>query len=358
MRSPANSTEGFFISKREVGPGQPAYLIAEMSANHNQDFLRAKEIVHAAAENGADAVKVQTYTPDTITIDHDGEGFVIGEGSLWEKRKLYHLYSEASMPWEWQPRLKEEADKLGIALFSSPFDSSAVDFLEDVDMPAYKVASFEVVDIPLLQRIAATGKPVIMSTGMATLGEIEEAVRTLRADNVKGLALLHCVSAYPALPKSMNLRRIPHLAETFGLPTGLSDHTLGIAAAVASVALGACIIEKHLTLSRKDGGPDASFSLEPSEFRIMADAVREAEMALGDACCLSMADDAENRKLRRSLYAVRDIKEGELFSEENVRSIRPGLGMHTRYYPQVLGRKAARRLAKGTPISFEDILRV
>ena len=349
------SGDVFSIAGRRIGPEEPAYLIAEMSANHNQDMGRALEIIHAAAESGADAIKLQTYTADTITIDHDGEGFVIGKGSLWEKRKLYDLYSEAHTPWDWQPRLKEEADKLGLHLFSSPFDATAVDFLEAMDVPAYKVASFEVVDIPLLEKIASTGKPVIMSTGMATLDEIDEAVAALRRGGAEGLALLQCTSAYPAPPESMNLRKIPALAERFGVAAGLSDHTLGTVVPVAAVALGACIVEKHFTLSRADGGPDGAFSLEPAEFKAMAEAVRIAGRALGRVTFEPTEKELGNRRLRRSLYIVRDVAAGESLSSENVRSIRPGLGLHTRHYAEVLGRRAARDLPKGTQLSLDDL---
>ncbi|MHC4201978.1 MAG: pseudaminic acid synthase, partial [Planctomycetota bacterium] len=270
------------IGARRVGPGRPVYLVAEMSANHGRDFDRAVRIVRAAREAGADAVKLQTYTPDTMTIDSDSELFRIGKGTIWEGRRLYELYTEAMTPWDWQPKLKELADEIGIDLFSTPFDHAAVDFLEEMDVPVYKVASFEVVDIPLLRKIASTGKPVIMSTGMATLAEIDEAVRTLRDGGAGSLAILKCTSAYPAQPEEMNLRAIPYLAEAFDCVAGLSDHTLGIAVPVAAVALGACIVEKHFTLSRRDPGPDSAFSMEPAEFRSMVDAVRAVERALGE----------------------------------------------------------------------------
>ncbi|MCZ6603190.1 MAG: pseudaminic acid synthase, partial [Planctomycetota bacterium] len=270
------------INDRTIGPGQPSYLVAEMSANHNQDFDEAVRIVRAAKEAGADAVKLQTYTPDTLTIPCDNEYFRIGKGTIWEGKNLYQLYGEAYTPWEWQPKLKELADELGLDLFSSPFDHTAVDFLEKMDVTAYKVASFEIVDIPLLRKIASTGKPVIMSTGMATLAEIEEAVRTLRDAGAPGMALLKCTSAYPAPPEEMHLKTIPHLSETFDCPAGLSDHTLGTTVPIAAVALGACIVEKHFTLSREIPGPDSAFSLEPEEFRAMVDAIRTVEKALGE----------------------------------------------------------------------------
>lgn len=328
-------------------------IIAEMSANHGQDYERAVDIVHAAKEAGADAIKLQTYTPDTITIDSDRPEFQIGTGTIWQGRKLYDLYAEAYTPWEWQPKLKEVAESIGLDLFSTPFDPTAVDFLEEMGVPCHKVASFEVVDLPLLRKIGATGKPVIMSTGMATLGEIDEAVRTLREAGCTQLALLKCTSAYPAPPEEMNLRTIPHLAEAFNVPAGLSDHTLGIAVPVAAVALGACIVEKHFTLSRDVPGPDSAFSLEPAEFRTMVDAIREAEKALGTVSYDLTEKQKASRVFRRSLYAVRDIAAGETLTKENVRSIRPGYGLAPKHYDEVLGRKAVRDLAKGTPLSWD-----
>ena len=260
----------FQIGAKEIGKGSPVYIVAEISANHNQDFEQAVRLLHAAKEAGADAVKLQTYTPDTITIDCDNEYFRIGKGTLWEGKNLYQLYGEAYTPWEWQPKLKQIANELGLDLFSTPFDPTAVDFLEDMNVPVHKIASFEIVDLPLVRYIAQTGKPIIMSTGMATLAEIEEAVQTIWATGNTQLILLKCTSAYPAPPEEMNLRTIPHLAEAFGVPVGLSDHTLGIAVPVAAVALGACIVEKHFTLSRDVPGPDSAFSLEPHEFKAMA----------------------------------------------------------------------------------------
>lgn len=342
------------IGGRVIGAGQPAYLIAEMSANHNHDFDHAVRIIEAAKVAGADAVKLQTYTADTITLDCDNEHFRI-EGTIWHGRDLHELYREAYMPWEWQPRLKEVAERLGLQLFSSPFDHTAVDFLEAMDVPAYKVASFEVVDIPLLKRIAATEKPVVLSTGMATLGEIDEAVRSLRSGGCSDLALLKCTSAYPASPSDMNLRTIPHLADAFGVPVGLSDHTLGIAVPVAAVSVGAVIIEKHFTLSRDVVGPDSAFSLEPQEFRAMADAVRTAEVALGRVQYAAPGADAGSRRYRRSLFVVERMETGEVFAPSNVRSIRPALGLHPRHYQAVLGRRARRDIERGTPLTWDDI---
>lgn len=343
------------ISSRHIGPGYPTYIIAEMSANHNQDFDRAVKIIEAAKETGADAIKLQTYTPDTLTIDCDNEYFCIGKGTIWEGRNLYDLYGEAYTPWEWQPKLKDLANDLGLAFFSTPFDHTAVDFLEQMDVPAYKVASFEIVDLPLIRRIAQTGKPIIMSTGMATLAEIDEAVRTIREVGGEQLALLKCTSAYPASPEEMNLCTIPHLAKAFNVPVGLSDHTLGIAVPVAAVALGACVVEKHFTLSRDVPGPDSVFSLEPHEFKAMVDAIRIAEKALGEVRYEVTEREEASRIFRRSLFVVQDVGVGEMFTEENVRSIRPGYGLHTRYLDQVLGRRAARDIERGTPLSWDIV---
>ncbi|OGR34990.1 MAG: pseudaminic acid synthase [Desulfovibrionales bacterium GWA2_65_9] len=344
------------IAGRAIGAGHPVYIIAEVSANHGQDFDRAVRILEAAKACGADAVKLQTYTPDTLTIDCDAEPFRI-KGTLWEGRTLYDLYGEAFTPWDWQPRLMRAAEDLGLTLFSSPFDATAVDFLEDMGVPAYKVASFELVDTALLQKIGRTGKPVLLSTGMASLEEIDEAVRTLRIAGTDQLALLKCTSAYPAAPADMHLRTIADMAQRFGCPTGLSDHTLGIAVPVAAVALGACIVEKHLTLSRADGGPDGAFSLEPSEFAAMVEAVRQASQAMGRVNYTLTENERQSRIFRRSLFVVQDIAEGAPFTAENVRSIRPGHGLHPRHLPEILGRTAASRIARGTPLSWELIRR-
>lgn len=342
------------INGRQIGAGHPAYIIAEMSANHGHDFEQAVKILREAKEAGADAVKLQTYTPDTITIDCDNEYFRI-KGTIWEGRTLHDLYGEAYTPWEWQPKLKEYADRLGIDLFSTPFDATAVDFLEAMAVPAHKVASFELVDHGLLRKIAATGKPVIMSTGMASLSEIDEAVAVLRQAGCRELALLKCTSAYPAPPEAMNLRTIPHLTEAFGVPAGLSDHTLGIAVPVAAVALGACIIEKHFTLSRSQPGPDSSFSLEPAEFKAMVTAVREAEQALGKVSYSLTEKEQDSRVFRRSLFVVRGMKAGEVFSNENVRSIRPGYGLAPKSLEGILGRRAVQDIEKGTPLAWNLI---
>jgi N-acetylneuraminate synthase len=345
----------FKIGQREIGPGRPAYIIAELSANHNGRFEQAAALIHAAMECGADAVKLQTYTADTITLRSDRPEFRVGGGTLWDGRTLHDLYGEAYTPWDWQPKLKKVADELGIDLFSTPFDPTAVDFLEKMGVPAHKIASFELVDLPLIEKIARTGKPIIMSTGMATLAEIAEAVDTIRRAGNEQLALLKCNSAYPAPPEEMNLRTIPHLAEAFGVPAGLSDHTLGIAVPVAAVALGACIIEKHFTLSRAEPGPDSAFSLEPSEFKAMVEAVRTAEKAVGKVHYGISGKDEVSRTFRRSLFVVSDVRAGELFTAENVRSIRPGHGLPPKHLPEVLGRRAARNISRGTPLCWQDV---
>jgi N-acetylneuraminate synthase len=343
------------INGHSVGGDNHTYIVAELSANHHQSYDEAVKLIQAAKDAGVDAVKLQTYTADTITIKSDRDIFRIGKGTIWEGRTLYDLYAEAYTPWEWQPKLKKIAEGLGLDCFSSPFDDSAVDFLEKMNIPAYKVASFELVDLPLIRKMARTGKPLIMSTGMATLGEIAEAVTVAREAGCRELALLKCTSGYPADPAEMNLRTIPHLSDAFGVPVGLSDHTLGIAAPVAAAALGACIIEKHLTLSRGVPGPDAAFSLEPDEFRAMVEAVRTAEKALGRVHYGVSEQEAASRPFRRSLFVVKDVKAGDAFTSGNVRSIRPGHGLHTRYLEMVLGKRAARDIPAGTPLTWNLI---
>jgi pseudaminic acid synthase len=342
------------INHRAIGAGHPAYIIAEMSANHGKDFNQAVKIIEAAKEAGADAVKLQTYTPDTITIDCDNDPFRI-KGTIWEGKNLYQLYSEAYTPWEWQPRLKEVAETMGMDLFSTPFDATAVEFLEKMNVSAYKVASFEVVDLPLLEKIGKTRKPVIMSTGMASLSEIDEAVSVLRRSGCTELVLLKCVSAYPATPQEMNLKTLPNLSDTFKVPVGLSDHSMEISVPVAAVVLGASVIEKHFTLARSQGGPDSSFSLEPGEFKAMVQAVRNAEMALGEICYDISEKEMENRTFRRSLFVVDTIQKGALFNEKNIRSIRPAHGLHTRYLNGIINKKAARDVVKGTPLSWDMV---
>jgi pseudaminic acid synthase len=343
------------ISGRRIGPGEPCYIIAELSANHGQSFEKALEVVRAAKHAGADAIKLQTYTADTLTLDCRRPEFLVGKGTVWEGKNLHDLYAEAHTPWEWQPRLKKEAESLGLHCFSTPFDDTAVEFLERMDVPAHKIASFELVDAELLKKVAATGKPVIMSTGMASFEEITEAVQILRDGGCTKLALLKCTSAYPSLPEDMNLRTIPDMAEGFKLPIGLSDHTLGVAVPVAAVALGACIIEKHLTLHRSDGGPDSAFSLEPEEFRTMVEAVRVAEKALGRINYEISDKEQASRAFRRSLFVVKNMKSGEQFTRENVRSIRPGHGMPVKELALVLGRRAERDIERGSPLAPEMI---
>lgn len=332
----------------------PVFIIAEMSANHGQDFDRAVKIIEAAHAAGADAIKLQTYTPDTITIDCDSDLFTI-KGTIWEGRTLYDLYGEAYTPWEWFKPLKAVADKLGLTFFSTPFDFTAVDFLEELDVPCHKVASFEMVDIPLIKKIASTGKPVIMSTGMATEAEIEEAVDAFKEGGGTELALLKCTSAYPAPPEEMNLRTIPYLAEKFGVTAGLSDHTLGIEIPIAAVAAGAKVLEKHFCLGRDEDGPDTSFSLEPAEFKAMVDGVRKAEKALGTVHFAVTDKQKDSLRFRRSLFVVADMKAGEPFTEHTVRSIRPGDGLHTRHYEEILGRPATRALKRGEPLDWDMI---
>jgi N-acetylneuraminate synthase len=326
---------------------------AEISANHGQSFERARELLRHAKEAGADAVKLQTYTADTLTIDADLPPFRIKEGTLWSGRNLHDLYEEAYTPWEWQPRLKEEADELGIHLFSTPFDGTAVDFLEKMDPPAHKIASFELVDHGLIRRVAATGRPMILSTGMATSDEIDAALRVAIDGGAGGVVLLRCNSAYPASPAEMDLRTIPDMVDRWNVPVGLSDHTLGSTAAVVAVTLGACVLEKHITFSRQEPGPDSAFSLEPAEFAALVRAVRDAEASIGDVRYGPSASERASLGFRRSLFAVADIAGGEEFTEENVRSIRPGDGLPPADLPRVLGRRAARSIARGTPMSWD-----
>jgi N-acetylneuraminate synthase len=340
------------IGSRHVGaPGSPVFIVAELSANHNQSFTRAVELVRAAKAAGADAIKLQTYTPDTLTIACSNDYFRI-RGTQWNGLTLHDLYAKAHTPWEWHAPLKALAQELGLEFFSSPFDSTAVDFLDELGVAAYKIASFEIVDIPLLRYVAGKGKPVIVSTGMAEVAEIEEALTALRDSGARKIALLKCTSGYPAAPDEMNLRTIPHMVATFGVPVGVSDHSLSTAVAIAAVSLGACIVEKHLTLSRVDGGPDSAFSLEPNEFEALVGAVRTAERALGTVRYgVSPAEEA-SRVFRRSLFVVDDVRAGEAFSAVNVRSIRPGHGLHPRHLPEVLTRRASQNISRGTPLAW------
>lgn len=342
------------IGNREIGNGHPTYIIAEMSANHAGDIERAKEIIHAAKEAGADCIKIQTYTPDTITIDCDLPYFHISDGT-WSGENLYQLYQKAFTPWEWQRELKEEADKLQIDFFSSPFDNTAVDFLEEIGVKFYKIASFELVDIPLIEYVASKKKPIIMSTGMATLAEIDEAVAAVRRQENDDLALLRCASAYPAITDEMNLRTMQNMKETFGVPVGLSDHSMGAVGAVTAVALGASIIEKHFCLDRAIENPDSSFSMNPSEFKQMVKDVRQAEMAIGCVKYGPTRQEMGNLQFRRSIFCVKDIKKGEKITKDNVRIIRPGYGLVPKYYNEIMGQKALQDIRRGTPLQFDMI---
>jgi len=340
------------IAGRAIGTGQPPYVIAEMSGNHNGDIGRALAIIDAAKAAGADAVKLQTYTADTITIDHDGPGFRI-EGGLWNGRTLHELYEEAHTPWDWHARLFERGRALGIIVFSSPFDATAVDFLEGLGCPAYKIASFEIVDLPLIERAAATGKPLIISTGIARLDEIGEAVAAARGAGAGGIALLHCVSGYPTPIEEANLMTIPDLRDAFDTVVGLSDHTPGTVVAASAVALGAALVEKHFTLSRADGGVDSAFSLEPRELEELCRSCRAAWQAMGEASYDLKPSEKGNKIFRRSLYVVEDVAKGQPFTGRNLRSIRPGFGLAPKHLQHVLGKRASRDIARGTPMAWD-----
>ncbi|MFC1884989.1 pseudaminic acid synthase [Thermodesulfobacteriota bacterium] len=343
------------INNRSIGNDHQAYIIAEMSANHSQDYDRAVKILEAAKKAGADAIKLQTYTPDTLTIDCDNEYFKISD-TIWRGKTLYDLYGEAYTPWEWHRDLKDVADGLGLDFFSTAFDSTAVEFLDKIGVPAFKIASFENIDMLLLKEVACTGKPIIISTGMASFEEISDAVNTVRENGNNQIALLKCTSAYPAIPAEANLKTIPHMAEAFNTPVGLSDHTTGVIMPAVAVTLGACIIEKHFTISRKDPGPDSTFSLEPEEFKNMVEGVRQAEEALGTISYEQTEKEKESSVFRRSLFVVKDIKRGESLTEENVRAIRPGYGLLPKYLDKVLGCRAACDIKRGTPIKWDQLM--
>lgn len=343
------------IGNRKVGPGNPVFIVAELSANHLQSIDLAFRNIRAMKDSGADAIKLQTYTPDTITIDCNNEYFQVKQGTIWDGKTFYQLYQEAYTPWEWQPKLKKFSEELGLACFSTPFDRTAVDFLESIDVPAYKVASFEITDIPLIEYVASKQKPVIISTGIASLGDIEDALQACKQKGNNQIALLKCTSAYPAPFEDANLRTIADMADRFGTLVGLSDHTTGISVPVAAVALGAQIIEKHFTLDRNLGGPDAPFSLEPDEFKAMVNAIREIEKALGEVSYELNERTRRSREFSRSLFVVRDIEAGESITAENIRSIRPGYGLHPKCFAKVIGRKVKFRLARGTPLAWEHI---
>ena len=342
------------INNFTIGQNTPPYIIAELSGNHNGNINRALDLIDAASDAGANAVKLQTYTANTITINSDRPEFVIKSG-LWAGRNLYELYSEASTPWDWHQRLFKHAKEKNIHCFSSPFDPSAVDFLDKLSSPAFKISSFELVDLPLIEKAASKGKPLIMSTGVADFNEISEACETAKNAGAIGYALLHCISDYPAQPKDMRLSTIKELGKHFNVPIGLSDHTLGSTMAVASIALGATIIEKHITLKRSDGGPDASFSLEPQEFRELVENCNNAYQALSQECDWGPGIQKSNAHFRRSLFVVKDIKAGEVFDTNNVRSIRPGMGIPPKYLKDVIGKIAKTNLKKGEPLCWEKI---
>jgi pseudaminic acid synthase len=347
-------TASITINGRKIGPDHPPYIVAEMSGNHNGNLQRALDIVAIAKDAGADAVKLQTYTADTITIDYDGPGFRVGKG-LWEGRTLYDLYQEAHTPWDWQQAIFTKSHEVGITVFSSPFDATAIGFLEDLGCPAYKIASFEAIDLPLIERAAATGKPLVISTGLASEAEISEAIAAARKAGGKDPAILHCISTYPTKPDDCNLRALPQLADTFGTVVGFSDHTVGTAISVAAVALGASIIEKHLTLARADGGPDSAFSLEPHELKTMIADCREAYVARGHGRLERPSSEAGQAVFRRSLYVVEKIAVGEPFTSRNVRSIRPGYGLPPKHLGEVLGRTAKQDLERGSPLSWDAV---
>jgi pseudaminic acid synthase len=339
------------IADRLIGAAHKPFIIAEMSGNHNQSLERALAIVDAAADAGADAIKLQTYTADTMTLP--GALTIEDEGSLWKGRELYDLYQEAYTPWEWHQPIFERARERGIIAFSSPFDETAVDFLESLDAPLYKIASFENTDHPLLRKVAATGKPVIMSTGAATVQEVAEAVQVLREEGCLELILLKCTSTYPATPENTNLRTIPHLREMYQLQVGLSDHTMGVGASVAAVALGATVIEKHFTLSRADGGVDSAFSLEPQELKSLVEESERAWLAMGQVQYGVQRAEEKSRLFKRSVYAAKDIQAGEELTKENIRVIRPGLGLAPKHYEELLGKKASQDIKAGTPFSWD-----
>ena len=344
--------KAFNIGNFKLGEDERTFIIAEMSANHLQDYDRAVEIIKKAAWAGADAIKLQTYTPDTITIDCDNEYFQIKQGTIWDGTTLHKLYQTAYTPWEWQPKLKKVAEDEGLVFFSSPFDFTAVDFLEKMEVPAYKIASFEINDIPFIEYIASKGKPIIISTGIARMGDIQNALDACKRMGNENVALLKCTSSYPAPVEEANLKTIPNMKETLNLIAGLSDHTMGHAVSVGGVALGAKIIEKHMTLRRSDGGADSKFSMEPEEFKEMVDNIRIVEKALGKVTYDLSQKQTNSREHSRSLFIVQDMKQGEIFTEKNVKSIRPGFGLETKYIKDILGKTAKIDIKKGTPMSW------
>lgn len=341
------------IQDRQISTKHPPFIIAEMSGNHNHSLKRALEIVEAAAENGAHALKIQTYTADTMTLDFGENEFLISDtGSLWQGKSLYQLYQEAYTPWEWHEPIFNRAKELGIIAFSTPFDETAVDFLESLDVPCYKIASFENTDLPLIQKVAATGKPLIISTGMATVAELDESIRTARESGCRDLALLKCTSTYPASPEDSNILTIPHMRDLFQCEVGLSDHTLGIGAAVASVALGSSIIEKHFTISREAGGVDSAFSLEPQEMKLLTGECECAWQSLGSINYGTIKQEKKSKVFRRSLYIVQDLKAGDVLTHENLRAIRPGYGLPPKYLSTLFGKKIQQDTKRGTPMNW------
>lgn len=344
------------IGKSIIGNNHPPFIIAEMSGNHNQSLERALAIVEAAAHVGAHAIKLQTYTADTMTLDiAEGEFFISDEDSLWNGQSLYDLYKQAHTPWEWHAPIMKRAEELSLICFSTPFDETAIEFLETLNVPAYKIASFEIVDLPLIRRVAVTGKPVIISTGMATIAEIDEAVRTARDAGCRELILLKCTSTYPSSPKNSNILTIPHMRELFGCEVGLSDHTLGIGTAIAAVANGASVIEKHFTLSRADGGVDSAFSMEPDEFRMLVEETKRSWQSLGRVRYGPGEDEEKPLVFRRSLYITEDMHAGDVFTTENLQCLRPGLGLSPKYYEIILGKRVNRDLKKGTALHWRVI---
>ncbi|MHB8056653.1 MAG: pseudaminic acid synthase [Desulfuromonadaceae bacterium] len=348
-----DKTNTIIIADRQIGLNHPPFIIAEMSGNHNQSLDRALEIVDAAAASGAHALKLQTYTADTMTIDiKEGEFFIEDPNSLWKGRSLYDLYQEAHTPWEWHKPIFDRCRELGLIYLSTPFDDTSVDFLESLDVPCYKIASFENTDIPLIRKVAATGKPMIISTGMATVAELDETVRAAREAGCNDIILLKCTSTYPSTPENTNIRTVPHMRELFGVQVGLSDHSMGTGVAVAAVALGATVIEKHFTLSRADGGVDSSFSLEPEELKTLVVETERAWQALGQVSYGPTEKEKKSLVFRRSLYVVKDMKAGDVFTAENVRAIRPGYGLPPKYAEVVIGKTAKLAITRGTPVSW------
>lgn len=347
--------KNFEIGGKKVGADAPCYIVAEVSANHLQDYERAKAIIKAAADAGADAVKLQTYTADTITLDCDNDYFQITQGTIWDGTTLHKLYEEAYTPWDWQPKLKAYAESLGLACFSSPFDATAVDFMYEMDMPAYKIASFEINDVLLIRKIAKLHKPMIFATGIAYLEDIERALQICKEEGNDEVFLLKCTSQYPSPYESMNLKVIPNMAEVFDVVTGLSDHSMGTTVAVAAVALGAKMVEKHLCISRADGGPDAEFSMEPDEFAKMVEEIRITEKALGKVTYELTEQQKRSREDGRSLFVSKDMKAGDVFTEENVRSVRPNFGLHTMYYDEIIGKRCTEDLKLGTPLDWKYV---